>query len=119
VVFGSLICFFLYFSLLTDWNQYMRCRSPVVLKKKRSSTFSFTYLQHLIVLRVGDVFFILYLLSQTPSPQYSSVCSCLTIDIFLWRTHLALSVLFLIFTFLSFNLFTLLGNEPDKLVPAQ
>jgi len=53
----------------------VRCQPPVVLKK-RSSTFSFSYLQHLIVLMVGDVFFILYLLNPTLSPQYSSACSC-------------------------------------------
>ncbi len=53
--------------------------------EKRSSTFSLSYLQHLIVLMVGDVFFILYLLNPTLSPQYSSVCSCLTVDIFLIR----------------------------------
>jgi hypothetical protein len=67
--------------------------------KERSSTFSFSHLQHLIVLMVGDVFFILYLLNPTLSPQYSSVCSCLTVDIFLRRTCLALSVLFLISAF--------------------
>ena len=50
--------FFFNFNLLTDWNQYVRCRPPVVLKQ-RSSTFSFSYLQHLTVLMVGDVFFIL------------------------------------------------------------
>ncbi len=53
----------------------MRCRPPVVLKE-RSSTFSFSHLQHLNVLMVGDVFFILYLLNPTLSPQYSSACSC-------------------------------------------
>ncbi len=114
MVFGSSICFF-YFSLLTDWDQYMRCRPPVVLKE-RSSTFSFSHLQHLIVLMVGDVFFILSLLNPTLSPQYASVFSCLTVDIFLRRTCLALSVLFLISAFLSLNPLTPLGNEPDKMV---
>jgi hypothetical protein len=32
---------------------------------------------------------------------------------------LALSFLFLISAFLNFNLLTLFGNEPNKLVPAQ
>jgi hypothetical protein len=118
VFLGSSICFFLYFSLLTDWNQYVRCLPPVVLKK-RSSTFSFSYLQHLVVLMVGDVFFILYLLIPTLSPQYSSVCSFLTVEIFLRWACLALSFLFLISAFLNFNLLTLFENEPNKLVPAQ